>query len=69
MPHIKVSTNFLAQIVGLVLQGANQASGIIPPGGRFWFAIGVGAIQLVSAILGHYSNPNGTPASEPYVKQ
>lgn len=58
---MKFSTNMILQVLGTVIQGANQISSFVPPDAKFWVAIGVAALQLVVAGIGHHSNPDGTP--------
>lgn len=54
------------QIVGTVISAGTVAAGILPP---MYGAIIVAAIGLAKAVLavrGHYFNPDGTPAAQPY---
>ena len=66
---MKLSVNLFIQIFGVLLQGLTFASGIVPAGK--WQAICasvIGVIQAVSGLLAHFSNPDGTSATVPYVK-
>lgn len=65
---MKFSFNAVVQVLGTVAQGANSFGGYVPPRYQVPFALGVGALQAVTALLAHFSNPNGTPAATPYQK-
>jgi hypothetical protein len=41
---------------------------MLTPNQQGGLAVIVGAIQAVVAAIAHFKNPDGTPASEPYVK-
>ena len=67
--HMKFSWNLVVQILGTVGQGLNQASVFATTEkSRTGIALGVGVLQAVAALIAHYSNPDGTSASSPYVK-
>lgn len=63
---MKLSVNVVIQILATVVQAANAASSLFPPARQAEIAAGVGVVQAVSAFLAHFSNPDGSPASEPY---
>lgn len=65
---MKLSVNAILQALMLALQMLNQAQDMLPPKGKFWAMIAISALQGVVAVLSHFSNPDGTPASTPYVK-
>lgn len=65
---MKFSVNALIQILGLVAQGINAASDLLPPRGKFWAAVGLSAVQGLIGVLAHFANPDGTPAEQPYQK-
>jgi hypothetical protein len=60
--------SILAQTLGFVVQGVNQFGGFIPPEYHLPIALAVGAAQGVMGIIAHSFNPDGTPATLPYVK-
>jgi len=68
--RMKFSFNMLFQIIATLIQGANAVagSGMLTPNQQGGLAVIVGAIQAVVAAIAHFKNPDGTPASEPYVK-
>jgi hypothetical protein len=66
---MKLSLNMIVQVVALVLQIYNQYWRMIPTGWQPLAALIVGVVQAASALLAHFSNPDGTPASTAYVKQ
>jgi hypothetical protein len=63
---MRFSLNFFIQAIGVVGQLANQFSNIIPPKAQAWVALALTTAQGVTGLLAHFSNPNGTPAAEPY---
>ena len=65
---MKLSINAIVQVLALALQGLNQVTDLLPLKARFWAMIAITAIQGVVAVLAHFANPDGTPASLPYVK-
>jgi hypothetical protein len=60
------SVNFIVQILGVALQGANFFSGMVPAEYQPVLAAVVTIIQGVSALLAHFKNPDGTPAAVAY---
>jgi hypothetical protein len=63
-----LSVNYVIQILGVILQVINQTSDTLPPKGKFWATVIMAVIQGVIGVLAHFSNPDGTPSSVPYVK-
>lgn len=57
----------IAQIVGIILQLGNALSGVVPPKYQFLVAGIIGVLQAVQGMLAHSYNPDGTPATQPYV--
>ena len=64
---MKLSWNLLFQGAALIVQYGNQASGFVPPKYQPGVALAVGLAQGLVAWHAHYSNPDGTPASTPYL--
>jgi hypothetical protein len=64
---MKLRINAVVQVLGTALQVLNYSSGFVPPKWQ-WLTAGIfGIVQGVSGIASHYSNPDGTPATTPYV--
>ena len=66
---MKFSVNFIVQLLALAAQGLNQITDLLPPKGKFWAAVALSAIQGLTGVLAHFTNPDGTPAEAPYVKK
>jgi len=66
---MKFSVNVVIQMLALVAQGVNQAQDLLPPRAKFWALVVLSGVQGVAAVLAHFANPDGTPATEPYRKQ
>ncbi len=66
---MKLSVNAVVQALALIAQGINATQDILPPEGRFWALVILSAVQGTVAVLAHFANPDGTPASAPYVKR
>jgi hypothetical protein len=64
---MKLRFNVLFQMSGAVIQLANEHGALVPAKYQWLLAIVVGVAQLVVSVKAHFSNPDGTPASEPYV--
>jgi hypothetical protein len=66
---VKLSWSMAFQVVAMIAQYGNQASGVIPPKYQSGVMLIVGLAQTV--VLWHqaHSNPDGTPAATPYVKK
>ena len=56
------------QILAVVVQILNLALPVVPNGGKLYVTTLVGIIQVVLHNWASSVNPDGTPASEPYVK-
>lgn len=59
--------NILVQGVASLGQVANIVSGFVPPKYQVLIATVLGAFQAVVAVISHNYNPDGTPATTPYV--
>lgn len=66
---MKLSWNLVFQGAALIVQAGNQLSGLIPPKYQPTVAFVIGVAQALVAYRAHYSNPDGSPASEAYVKK
>lgn len=64
---MKFSTNMLMQILATVGQIFNQVGGFIPTKYQPVIAGILGGAQLIVGGLAHYSNPDATPVSTPFV--
>ena len=64
--NMKLTVNAVVQVLGTALQGVNAISGVLPARMQFWAMIAISSIQGLVAVLGHFSNPDGTPVSTPY---
>lgn len=60
-----VKVNAIVQFLGMLVQVLNATE--FPTEWKPWVALFVAIIQAVSAILAHYNNPDGTPASVAFV--
>lgn len=65
---MKFSVNMFVQILTLVAQGANQVLSFVPDAKKPVVVAALGVVSAVTGLLAHFSNPNGTPASQPYTK-
>jgi hypothetical protein len=66
---MKLSWNLLFQAAAMIVQYGNQATSIIPEKYQPAVALAVGLAQGLVAWHAHYVNPDGTPASKPYIPQ
>lgn len=64
---MKLSTNVGIQSLGLLLHTANIAVSS-PEQIKFWVSVVIGVVQIISAVKAHLSNPDGSPAQLPWVK-
>lgn len=69
MQPMKLSVNTIIQLAALVAQAAAQASDVLPGRGKLWASVTVTAAQAVVAVLAHFRNPDGSPATLPYRPQ
>ena len=67
--RIGLTTNVAIQTLGTIIQGLNAAGGVFSGELKWVAGIAVGGLQLVVAVLAHYSNPDSTPAAVAYVKK
>lgn len=67
-PNVKLSVNAVIQICGTLLQVVNAMGVLFPVGssGQKWILASASAIQGVTAVLSHFSNPDGTSAKVAY---
>ena len=56
------------QVVAGVIQFGNYAMDVVPAKYKWIVALVVGIAQAFQAQQAHFSNPDGTPATVPYVK-
>ena len=63
---MKFSVNMILQIAALVAQGANATMPLLPPNLQKWAVVTLTAVQGISAVLAHFSNPDGTSARAAY---
>jgi hypothetical protein len=66
---MKFSANMIVQSLALVAQGINASYDVLPPRAKFWALVALSAVQGATAVLAHFANPDGTPVSEPYVRE
>jgi hypothetical protein len=66
---MKFSVNTLIQILALSGQVLNSTQDLVPPEHKVWVSVALSIMQGTAAMLAHYANPDGTPATEPYVKK
>ena len=69
LSNMKLSINVVIQLLALVAQAINATQDLLPPKGKFWAMVVLSAVQGISAVLAHFANPDGTPATEPYAKK
>jgi hypothetical protein len=67
--RMKFSVNSTIQLLALVAQGINAVSDLLPPRGKFYAAVALAAVQGVVGVLAHFSNPDGTHATQPWVRK
>lgn len=66
MKGIRFSVNFVIQVCGIIGHAAAQLMDFLPDNKKIWASVAIAAAQGVSGIMAHFSNPDGSPASEPY---
>jgi L-arabinose isomerase len=64
--RIGIATNGVVQVLATAIQGLNAAGQVFTGEAQWIAATLVGALQLVVAVLAHYSNPDATPATASY---
>lgn len=62
-----ININAGIQILSTVAQIVNIVSPVIPDNKKIWATTVLSIIQALTALFAHYSNPDGTPAAEPFV--
>lgn len=67
--HMKLSVNMIVQLIGTALQALNIITPMLSPKGQATAAATVALMQAVAAYAAHFSNPDGTAATTPYVPQ
>src|SRR5215472_11553011 len=65
---MKRSTNVIIQILALMVQILNYATGIVAENARPWIGLSILLIQGIAAVIASNYNPDGTPASVAYKK-
>jgi hypothetical protein len=60
--QMKLSTHSTLQACALAIQMLNYLQPVASGKAKFWVATGVSFIQLVAAVVAHFSNPDGTNA-------
>lgn len=66
---MKFGVNSIIQLLGLVGQAILQVQDLLPETARFWAAVTLAGIQGAVGVLAHFSNPDGSPAKEPYQRK
>lgn len=66
---MKFSVNSVIQVLVLIAQGINAVSDLLPPRGKFYAAVALAAVQGVVGVLAHFSNPDGTRATQPWARK
>lgn len=56
----------LTQVIATGAQALNLWANFIPDNIKIFIALGLGTAQLIGANMAHNSNPDGTPAAQPY---
>jgi len=64
---MNVVLSVIFQIAAMIVQGGNFFTSIVPDKYKGILFIVVGFAQVVLAYKTHFFNPDGTPASTPYV--
>jgi hypothetical protein len=68
LSKMKLSTSLVFQALAIVAHGINQISGLVPPKYQWLVAGAIGILQGINVIGAHFYNPDGTPATQAYVK-
>ncbi len=69
LTRMKLSVNVIIQMLALAAQGLNATQDLLPAKGKFWAMVALSAVQGVTAVLAHFSNPDGTSAQAPYTSK
>jgi hypothetical protein len=67
--RMKFSVNSVIQLLALTAQGINAVSDLLPSRGKFYAAVALAAVQGIVGVLAHFSNPDGTDATQPWAKE
>jgi hypothetical protein len=65
--QMNLSLNTATQLLATLGQTLNAFGGIVPADKRVWVAASLALIQGILAAMAQFRNPDGTPASQPYV--
>lgn len=63
---MKLSLHAILQIIGIVCQGVNALTHLIPPEHQGAVAVTIAATQAAVGAVAHTYNPDGSPAKLPY---
>jgi hypothetical protein len=63
---MKFGVNAMIQMLALIAQAGMQVSDILPGRGKAIASVVVAVAQAGVAVLAHFSNPDGTPVTEPW---
>jgi hypothetical protein len=66
LTKMKFSVNVVIQMLALAAQGLTQTQDLLPGRAKFWALVALSAVQGVTAVLAHFTNPDGSPAEQPY---
>lgn len=64
---MKFRWNAVIQTIGTIGQAVNVISPMLPGDAQLSVAVTLAAVQGVTAMIAHFRNPNGTPATLPYI--
>ena len=65
-----LNVNMAVQFIGIAIQGLTMATNLLPEGNdkKELIVLSVAVLQSISAMIAHFKNPDGAPASPPYKK-
>jgi hypothetical protein len=63
---MKLSLNIIIQSLAMVMQILNQTLDLLSPKNKSYALVAISVLQVVTGVLAHFYNPNGTPASTAY---
>lgn len=69
LTHMRFSVNVAIQMLALVAQGLNASVDLLPAKGKLWAMVALSVVQGSTGVLAHFTNPDGTRAEAPYIKQ
>jgi hypothetical protein len=64
---MKISVNIIIQMLALATQYLNASTEMLPERGKFWAMVVLSILQGIVAVLAHFANPDGTPATVAYL--